>query len=108
MLEAWELIRHVAEVLGMVFLPILGWMLLTLTQHSKKIILLEERVNETITHRLGILEENMDEIRQKIDDTTKVINSISMDTHQIKYSYENRDKKLDAIWDEVQKLSKNN
>lgn len=40
MLESWEMIRHVAEVLGMIFLPILGWMLFTLNNHSKKIILL--------------------------------------------------------------------
>ena len=73
MLESWEMIRHVAEVLGMIFLPILGWMLFTLNNHSKKIILLEERVNETITTRLSNLEERMDDVTKKVDENHKPV-----------------------------------
>jgi signal transduction histidine kinase len=106
MTEAWEMIRHVAEVLGMIFLPILGWMLLTLTNHSKKIILLEERVNETITHRLSQLEEHIDEVHQKVDNTYKTISQMSVEINNFKHTNENRDKKLDSILEVVQQMSK--
>ena len=106
MTEAWELIRHVAEVLGMVFLPILGWMLLTLTNHSKKIILLEERVNETITNKLTALEKNFQELDEKVDKNHNLINKIDMSVERIDLTLRDKDTKIDSILAEVQKISK--
>ncbi len=105
MTDAWQMIRNVAEVLGMVFLPILGWMLLTLTNHSKKIILLEERVNETITTRLSNLEEHLDDVTKKVDENHKVINDIAMNVNSCKMVLNDRDKKLDSILEQVKKMS---
>ena len=106
MTEAWELIRHVAEVLGMIFLPILGWMLLTLTNHSKKIILLEERVNETITNKLTALEKNFQELDEKVDKNHNLINKIDMSVERIDLTLRDKDSKIDSILTEVQKISK--
>ena len=106
MTEAWELIRHVAEVLGMIFLPILGWMLLTLTNHSKKIILLEERVNETITNKLTALEKNFQELDEKVDKNHNLINKIDMSVERIDLTLRDKDTKIDSILAEVQKISK--
>jgi hypothetical protein len=106
MTEAWELIRHVAEVLGMIFLPILGWMLLTLTNHSKKIILLEERVNETITNKLTALEKNFQELDEKVDKNHNLINKIDMSVERIDLTLRDKDSKIDSILAEVQKISK--
>ena len=106
MTEAWELIRHVAEVLGMIFLPILGWMLLTLTNHSKKIILLEERVNETITNKLTALERNFQELDEKVDKNHNLINKIDMSVERIDLTLRDKDNKIDSILAEVQKISK--
>ena len=105
MLESWEMIRHVAEVLGMVFLPILGWMLFTLTNHSKKIILLEERVNETITSRLSNLEEHLDGVTKKVDENHILINEIAMNVDSCKIALHDRDDKLDSILEQVKKIS---
>ena len=105
MLEAWEMIRHVAEVVGMVFLPILGWMLFTLTNHSKKIILLEERVNETITTRLSNLEDHLGDVTKKVDENHKLINDIAMGVKGCKMVLDDRDQKLDSILEQVKKMS---
>jgi len=106
MAEAWEMIRHVAEVLGMIFLPVLGWMLLTLTNHSKKIILLEERVNETITNKLTALERNFQELDEKVDKNHNLINKIDMSVERIDLTLRDKDSKIDSILAEVQKISK--
>ena len=106
MTEAWELIRHVAEVLGMVFLPILGWMLLTLTNHSKKIILLEERVNETITNRLTSLEKSFKDLDKKVDANHDLINKIDSNVDRLGMIVEDKDSKLVSILEEVKKISK--
>jgi len=106
MAEAWEMIRHVAEVLGMIFLPVLGWMLLTLTNHSKKIILLEERVNETITNKLTALEKNFQELDEKVDKNHNLINKIDMSVERIDLTLRDKDSKIDSILAEVQKISK--
>jgi signal transduction histidine kinase len=105
MIESWEMIRHVAEVLGMIFLPILGWMLFTLNNHSKKIILLEERVNETITTRLSNLEERMDDVNKKVDENHALINDIAMNVNSCKMVLDDRDQKLDSILEQVKKMS---
>lgn len=106
MTEAWELIRHVAEVLGMIFLPILGWMLLTLTNHSKKIILLEERVNETITNRLTSLEKSFKDLDKKVDANHDLINKIDSNVDRLGMIVEDKDSKLVSILEEVKKMSK--
>jgi hypothetical protein len=105
MAEAWEMIRHVAEVLGMIFLPVLGWMLLTLTNHSKKIILLEERVNETITNKLTALERNFQELDEKVDKNHNLINKIDMSVERIDLTLRDKDSKIDSILEVVKKLS---
>jgi len=105
MAEAWEMIRHVAEVLGMIFLPVLGWMLLTLTNHSKKIILLEERVNETITNKLTALERNFQELDEKVDKNHNLINKIDMSVERIDLRLRDKDSKIDSILEVVKKLS---
>lgn len=106
MLETWELIRHVAEVLGMIFLPILGWMLLTLTNHSKKIILLEERVNETITKKLSALEASFNELDHKVDKNHDLINKIDLSVDRMSLALTDKDNKLDHILEQVKNLSK--
>ena len=105
MVEAWEMIRHVAEVLGMIFLPILGWMLLTLTNHSKKIILLEERVNETITNRLTSLEKSFKDLDKKVDANHDLINKIDSNVDRLGMIIEDKDSKLVSILEEVKKIS---
>ena len=105
MLETWELIRHIAEVLGMIFLPVVGWVLVTLTQHSKKILLLEERVNETISNRLSSIEKGFDELDAKVDKNFDVINKINLSVEHLTTIFDDKYDKIDNILDELKRLS---
>lgn len=75
--DAWDLIRNVAEVVGMVFIPITAWVMFTIIAHGKKIILLEERVSDSLNRRITSLEKKVismeDKIEAKMDDLEKSV-----------------------------------
>lgn len=99
MAELWDIIRNVAEVLGMIFVPMIGWMVMTIMNHSKKIIILEERVNESILKRLDSLEEHFDNITAKVDEVSQMVRENKMRTEQ-------QDSKFDLIISEIKNLRK--
>ena len=45
--DFWSTIHHMLEVLGVIFIPFVAWIMITLTSHSKQIIILEEKVNDS-------------------------------------------------------------
>ena len=65
--DAWELISNVTQVIGMVLIPILAWPLHTVIAHSKQLILLEEKVNNSLNSRLMNLESKFDVLEEKIE-----------------------------------------
>ena len=99
MAELWSIIRNVAEVLGMIFVPMIGWMLMTLMNHSKKIIVLEARVNETILTRLSSLESKFEKIDAKVDEVGQAV-------HDNKLISQKHDIKFDLILSELKNLKK--
>lgn len=99
MAELWDIIRNVAEVLGMIFVPMIGWMIMTIMNHSKKIIILEERVNESILKRLDSLEEHFDNIIEKVDNVGQMVRE-----NQIKVDQQGT--KFDLILSEIKNLKK--
>lgn len=103
--DAWDLIRNVTEVIGMIAVPVFGWILHTIIQHSKKLILLEERVNETISSKLETLEERIDKLSAKIGDTHEDINKISLEINNLNNINDMRERKLDSILEEIKRLS---
>lgn len=100
MTELWSIIRNVAEVLGMVFVPIIGWTLMTLITHSKKIVILEERVNQSILSRLKSLEERFEKIDDKVDEVAQIVRENKMYVEQ-------QGTKFDLILSELKNLKKN-
>lgn len=104
MLETWELIRHISEVIGMVFIPMLAWILITLTQHAKKLVLLEERVNETINTRLNTLEKHINDVHVKVERTNESLNNMSIIVNGCRLAIEEKDRKLDLILDKLKNL----
>lgn len=41
--DTWDLINNIAEVIGMVAIPIFTWVIYTLMQQGRQIIVLEQR-----------------------------------------------------------------
>ena len=66
MSETWELIRNITQVVGIIFIPILAWVLHTIIGHGKKLILLEERVSDTLNRRLLDLENKLSNFDDKM------------------------------------------
>lgn len=99
MAELWDIIRNVAEVLGMIFVPMIGWMIMTIMNHSKKIIILEERVNESILKRLDSLEEHFDNIIEKVDNVAQIVRDNQSKVEQ-------QGTKFDLILAEIKNLKK--
>jgi len=62
--EAWELI---SSIMQMVVLPLMGWVLWTIVNHSKQIIVLEEKVNDSLNRRMTSIEEKVVSMENKLE-----------------------------------------
>ena len=67
MSEAWSLTRDIAEVVGMFFIPVMAWVLYTIVSHGKQIIILEEKVNDSLNRRMASIEERVVGMETKIE-----------------------------------------
>ena len=90
MSETWELIRNITQVIGIIFIPILAWVLHTIIGHSKKLILLEERVSDTLNRRLTDLESKLNIFDDKMDSITINLATSNSTIEQLEH-------KLDSI-----------
>ena len=63
----WSAINDIAQIVGMVALPVIGWVFHTVVKHGSKLVMLEEKVNDSIQRRLDSLENKVDGIEIKID-----------------------------------------
>ena len=90
MSETWELIRNITQVVGIIFIPILVWILHTIIGHGKKLILLEERVSDTLNRRLIDLESKLNIFDDKMD-------SIAISLATSKSAIQQLENKLDSI-----------
>ena len=63
----WSAINDIAQIIGMVALPVIGWVFHTVVKHGSKLVMLEEKVNDSIQRRLDSLENKVDGIEIKID-----------------------------------------
>tara|TARA_Y100001938_G_C7978210_1_gene372949 strand:+ start:187 stop:468 length:282 start_codon:yes stop_codon:yes gene_type:complete len=63
----WSAINDIAQIVGMVALPVIGWVFHTVVKHGSKLVMLEEKVNDSIQRRLDSLENKVDGLETKID-----------------------------------------
>jgi hypothetical protein len=69
----WEIIHHILEAMGLFFIPFVGWTLLTIIQHSKQIIILESKVNDSLDRRMLSMERKMSDFENKMEKKIDVI-----------------------------------
>ena len=83
-METWSVLLDIAEVVGVCVLPVFAWMVTIIINHSKKLIILEERVNDSINRRITSLEDKVmdlevkieskiDQVEQKVDQVEKSV-----------------------------------
>jgi len=63
----WASINDIAQLIGLIALPAIGWVFHTVTKHGSKLIMLEEKVNDSIQRRMDSLENKVDGLEVKID-----------------------------------------
>lgn len=66
--ETWNLIRNITEVVGMFAIPVFSWVVYTLVQQGKQIIVLEQKVNESINQRLERVEKRVSNVEEKLNE----------------------------------------
>jgi uncharacterized coiled-coil protein SlyX len=66
--ETWDLIRNITEVVGMFAIPVFSWVVYTLVQQGKQIIVLEQKVNESLNQRLQRVEKRVTSVEEKLDE----------------------------------------
>ena len=76
MLEFWALIHHVVEVIGIIFIPFMAWVMLSIVNHGKQIIILEEKVNQSLNTRMISLEKRFTGMEEKLEKKIDVIEEV--------------------------------
>ncbi len=76
MLEFWALIHHVVEVIGIIFIPFMAWVMLSIVNHGKQIIILEEKVNQSLNTRMISLEKRFSGMEEKLEKKIDVIEEV--------------------------------
>tara|TARA_R110000751_G_scaffold181834_2_gene288428 strand:+ start:4942 stop:5256 length:315 start_codon:yes stop_codon:yes gene_type:complete len=99
--DTWDLIRNVAEVVGMFFIPIMAWVLYTIVYHGKQIIVLEQKVNESLNQRMGRIEKRVGGIEDKIDQMSENVTECKMVIHDNKNMHTQISNKFDVL---IQKI----
>jgi hypothetical protein len=84
--DLWSLIRNIAEVFGMIAIPVFTWVIYTIMQQGKQIIVLEQKVNDSLHQRLITVEHKVTAVEEKIDTIAQNIlecRMIASDTHHM-------------------------
>ena len=89
--ETWELIRSALEL---VVLPLLGWVLWSIVSHSKQIIVLEEKVNDSLNRRMASIEERVVGMESKIENK---IDALERNVVECKIAINNNATNLSSI-----------
>ena len=48
----WSDINDIAQIVGLVALPVIGWVFHTVVKHGSKLVMLEEKVNDSICKKI--------------------------------------------------------
>jgi len=94
-MEMWETIKGIIEIAALLLVPVIGWVFHTVTKHGRKIIMLEEKVRDSIQRRLSSLETKVDGIEIKIDNK---IDKLEDSLHQSQIqTYDKIERRFDAV-----------
>ncbi|MAR65963.1 MAG: hypothetical protein CL833_01805 [Crocinitomicaceae bacterium] len=95
--DTWDLIRNITEVIGMFFIPVMAWVLYTMIQHGKQIIVLEQKVNESLNQRMGRIEKRVGGIEDKIETMSENVTECKMVVNDNKNLQSEISQKFDVL-----------
>ena len=95
--DTWDLIRNITEVIGMFFITVMAWVLYTMIQHGKQIIVLEQKVNESLNQRMGRIEKRVGGIEDKIETMSENVTECKMVVNDNKHLQSEISQKFDVL-----------
>lgn len=66
--DTWDFFNNIAEFIKVFILPIATWVVYTLVQQGKQIIVLEQKVNESLNARLQRVEARVSNVEEKLEE----------------------------------------
>ena len=99
--ETWELIRNLIEMISVFAIPVFSWVIYTLVQQGKQIIVLEQKVNESLNQRLQRVEKRIGNVEEKIDEIAENVVECRTITSENKNAYEKISTEINNKFDTV-------
>lgn len=103
----WETIHHILEAMGVVFIPFIGWVMVTLLNHGKQIIILEEKVNDSLNRRMSSLENRVmgmeERLETKIDTIEKNVMECKLTINEKANAFKMVVEKIETLIDKIEK-----
>lgn len=97
----WGTIHHILEAMGVVFIPFLGWVMVTILNHGKQIIILEEKVNDSLNRRMSSLENRVMGMEERLE--TK-IDTIEKNVMECKLTISEKAAALNQVVSKIETL----
>lgn len=72
-IDIWSIVKTIAEIVGTIAIPVLTWVIYTLVQQGKAIIVLEQKVNESLNQRLSRVEARIANVEDKMDNIVETV-----------------------------------
>ena len=102
--ETWELVKNIAQVISIFLMPIAGWVMWSIITHSKQIIVLEQKVNDSLNNRMTSLEDKVGSIQDKIDDVHTSLGECRLSINNLAVNSQRIEEKFDIL---IQKVDDN-
>jgi uncharacterized coiled-coil protein SlyX len=104
--DTWDLIRDITEVIGMFFIPVITWVMWTIITHGKQIIVLEQKVNDSLNQRMRGIEKRVGGLESKIDDMSENVTECKMVVHDTKNIHGQISQKFDTLISRIDKMDR--
>lgn len=104
MYETWELAKNIAQVVSIFLMPLVAWVMWSIITHNKQIIVLEQKVNDSLNNRMTSIEDKVGNIEEKIDDVHASLGECRLSINNLAVNSERIEEKFDIL---IQKVDDN-
>ena len=101
--ETWDFIESIARLIGMVAIPLFSWVVFSLMQQGKQIIILEQKVNDSLNNRMTSLEKTVSEVEEKIDRIDSNIVDCKLHFGELSSNSRRVEDKIEALISSIEK-----
>ena len=104
--ETFSLIRDITEIIGLFFIPLMAWVMWTIVSHGKQIIVLEQKVNDSLNQRMMGIERRVGGIEEKMEEVSDNVTECKMIAHDNKNLHGQISLKFDTLISKIESMDK--